>query len=175
VVWTTDSSTDRVATTFVSSTQLKAGVPANLLAMAGNAKVTVETWVAGAESPRSVTKPAAFYVKELSAGSPTISGILPLSTQAGSADLTITIKGSNFENYKTVAFWTTDPSNLHDHGTMLNTQFVSSTEITVMIPAALLANPNTVSIVVLTGDPMGMSDGYFGYPESNSLSFTVTP
>jgi hypothetical protein len=32
-----------------------------------------------------------------------------------------------------------------------------------------------VQIVVLTGDSMGMSDGFFGYPKSNAVTFNVTP
>jgi hypothetical protein len=173
VVWT-DSSTDRLATTFVSSTQLQADVPADLLTSAATAKVTVETWAEGANGPQSVTKPAIFSVTALAAGAPTLSAISPAYVSVGSTDVTITITGSNFENYKSVAFWTTAPNNLHDHGTMLNTTFVSSTQITAVIPASLLANQGSAQIVVLTGDPMGMSDGFFGYPESNALTFTVT-
>jgi hypothetical protein len=43
---------------------------------------------------------------------------------------------SKFENkflHQSIAFWTTD-SNLHDHGTMLLTTFVSSTQLTAVIP-----------------------------------------
>jgi hypothetical protein len=44
-----------------------------------------------------------------------------------------------------------------------------------VIPAKLLQRPNSVQIVVMNGDVMGMSDGYFGYPRSNSVTFTVIP
>jgi hypothetical protein len=175
VVWSTDTTTDRLSTTFVSSTELKAFVTADLLANPTSAKVTVETWVAGAGAPLSITKPAAFSVTTPPAGTPVITAVSPTNATAGSADLTLTITGSNFESYKSVAFWTTDPNNLHDHGTMLNTIFVNSTQLTVVIPAALLQSSTSTQIVVLNGDPMGMSDGFFGYPESNSVAFTVTP
>jgi len=64
---------------------------------------------------------------------------------------------------------------MHDHGTALKTTIVSSSEVTAVIPAALLQSPTSVQILVMNGDVMGMSDGYFGYPRSNSLTFTVTP
>ena len=44
-----------------------------------------------------------------------------------------------------------------------------------MIPANLLLSTTSVQIVVMNGDIMGMTDGYFGYPRSNSVTFTVTP
>jgi hypothetical protein len=97
---------------------------------------------------------------------------------AGSPDVTITIDGSNFGHYGhfvwSTAFWTTD-GNLHDHGTMLQTTIVSDSQVTAVIPAALLQSPTSVQILVMNGDVMGMSDGYFGYPRSNSVTFTVGP
>jgi hypothetical protein len=111
------------------------------------------------------------------AAAPLISSISPVSVPAGTPDLTLTIKGSKFGNKfidQSIAFWTTDPNNLHDHGKMLFTTFVSSNQLTAVIPAALLEEPTNVQIVVLTGDSMGMSDGFFGYPKSNSVTFTVT-
>lgn len=111
------------------------------------------------------------------ADTPVITSISPATVTAGSGDVTLTINGSKFDNKflnQSIAFSTTD-SNLHDHGTMLLTKFVSSTQLTAVIPAALLQNPTSVQIVVLTGDSMGMSDGFFGYPRSNPVSFTVSP
>jgi hypothetical protein len=117
---------------------------------------------------------------ELGFGSPsTVSPSMPPgSVTAGSQNLTVTINGSKFDNqflHTSVAFWTTDPTNLHDHGTMLNTSFVSASQLTAVIPAALLQDPISVQIIAMTGDPMGMSDGFFGYPKSNAVTFTVTP
>ena len=126
----------------------------------------------GATNSPSPTPPAP------SSPAPSIVSISPVDASAGSPDITLTIAGSNFDHqflHTSVAFWTTDPNNLHDHGTMLGTTFVASTQLTVVIPAALLQNPASGQIVVLTGDSMGMSDGFFGYPKSNSVVFTVTP
>jgi hypothetical protein len=97
---------------------------------------------------------------------------------AGSPAVTITIDGSNFGHYGhfiwSTAFWTTN-GNLHDTGTWLQTTIVSDSQLTAVIPANLLQSPTTVQIVVMNGDVMGMSDGYFGYPRSNSVTFTVAP
>jgi hypothetical protein len=97
---------------------------------------------------------------------------------AGSPDVTITIDGSNFGHYGhfiwSTAFWTTN-GNLHDTGTWLQTTIISSSQLTAVIPAALLQSPTSVQILVMNGDVMGMSDGYFGYPRSNSVTFTVSP
>ena len=112
-----------------------------------------------------------------SAATPSITLLSPGSVPAGSPGVIVTITGSKFDDKflgQSVAFWTTD-SNLHDHGTMLNTKFVSSKQLTAVIPATLLQNSTSVQIVVLTGDVMGMSDGFFGYPRSNAVTFTVTP
>ena len=115
---------------------------------------------------------------QAAAAAPLIASISPVSVPAGAPDLTLTITGSKFDNKflgQSIAFWTTDPNNLHDHGKMLNTKFVSSTQLTAVIPATLLQNSSSAQIVVLTGDVMGMSDGFFGYPKSNAVTFTVTP
>jgi len=107
-----------------------------------------------------------------------IASISPSTVAAGSPDMTITINGSNFGNFghfiSSTAFWTTN-GNLHDTGTWLQTTIVSDSQLTAVIPANLLQSSTSVQIVVMNGDVMGMSDGYFGYPRSNSVTFTVTP
>ena len=107
-----------------------------------------------------------------------ISSISPSTVAAGSPDVTITINGSSFGHFghftDSTTFWTTN-GNLHDTGTWLQTTIVSKNQLTAVIPAALLQGPTSVQIVVMNGDVMGMSDGYFGYPRSNSVTFTVTP
>jgi hypothetical protein len=113
-----------------------------------------------------------------STATPSISSISTSTVSAGSPDLTITINGSNFGHYGhfvwSTAFWTTN-GNLHDTGTWLQTTIVSSNQLTAIIPAGVLQRPTSVQILVMNGDVMGMSDGYFGYPRSNSVTFTVTP
>ena len=177
-VWSANGSQTLLATTFVSSTQLTAVAPANLLISPVGAQVFVQTGDPMGDLPLRKSGSAGFSVTALPVGAATISSISPTSAPAGSSDLTVVIEGSNFDNqrfHKSVAFWTTDPSNLHDYGTMLDTTFVSSSQLIAVIPAALLRKPVSVQVVVLTGDVMGMSDGFFGYPRTNSVSFTVVP
>jgi hypothetical protein len=165
-----------LTTTFVSSAKLIAIVPANLLTQPHQARVRVEIW-----DPQNnvLTATSNSVIFNVPAPAPSISSISPASVAARSSDVRLTITGSNYYNDRflntSIAFWTTDPHNLHDHGTMLHTTLVNGGELKAVIPAALLQNPGSVQIVVLTGDSMGMSDGFFGYPESNSVTFTVTP
>jgi hypothetical protein len=180
VVWTANDSDTALATTFLGSSRLTAVVPAPLLANPLQAKVRVEVWDFMGDVPDATSSSVTFNVTTASTASPSpsIASISPASAKASSSDVTITITGSNFDNqflHTSVAFWTINPNNLHDSGTMLHTTFVSSGQLSAVIPAALLQNPISVQVVVLTGDPIGMSDGFFGYPKSNSVTFTVSP
>jgi hypothetical protein len=179
VVWSANGNDTRLVTSFVGDSRLTATVPATLLVSPIQAKVRVEIWDVQGDGPMVTSSSVPFSVTTASAVAPSITSISPESVPAGSPDVTLTITGSGFEQtghlHVSVAFWTTDPGNLHDHGTMLSTTVVSSSQLTAVIPAALLRDPVSVQIVVLTGDPMGMSDGFFGYPRSNSVPFTVTP
>jgi hypothetical protein len=58
-------------------------------------------------------------------------------------------------------------------GKDLLTRFVSPTELTAVVPAALLTQPGTVRVWVINGDSMGISDGFRGYPTSNAVDFIV--
>jgi len=42
----------------------------------------------------------------------------------------IQIEEFAFEKFRRFCFWTTDPNNLHDHGTMLVTTFVNGNQLT---------------------------------------------
>jgi len=178
VVWTADGTDTVLATTFVGNSELTAVVPAPLLANPLQAKVRVEVWDRMGDGPDATSSSVTFSVTTPSTASPSITSIIPASATAGSSDVTITIDGSNFVHYGhfvwSTAFWTTN-GNLHDTGTWLQTTITSSSQLTAVIPAKLLQSPTSVQIVVMNGDVMGMSDGYFGYPRSNSVTFTVTP
>lgn len=181
VHWSQGGVDTPLVTTFVSSSQLTSIVPTALLASAVTAQVHVETWDI-IENTRVATSSSVPFQVTSSPPPPTptpsISSITPSTVTAGSADVTITIDGANFGRFGhfvwTTAFWTTN-GNLHDTGTWLQTTIISSTQLTAVIPAKLLPDPTSVQIVVMNGDIMGMSDGYFGYPRSNSVTFTVKP
>lgn len=177
-IWTANGTDTALTSIFLSSSELTAVVPASLLANPVRATLHVEVRNTPEDVPVAVSTSIAFIVTTPSALQPTITSISPPTAQVGNSDVTITISGSNFESqflHWSVAFWATNPDNLHDTGTMLQTTFVSSSELNAVIPAALLQDPGSVQIVVLNGDVMGMTDGYFGYPKSNSVTFTVTP
>lgn len=175
LVWSQAGVDTALATAFISSSQLTAILPAPLMASPVSGTLRVEIWDAQGDVPIGTSSSVPFQV---TSGTPT-PAILSLSAStvtAGSPDLTITIDGANFGHYGhftwSTAFWTTN-GNLHDTGTWLQTTIVSSTQLTAVIPSALLQSPTSVQIVVMNGDVMGMSDGYFGYPRSNAVTFTV--
>jgi hypothetical protein len=99
---------------------------------------------------------------------PTISAITPPSAVSGSADLKLTLMGSNFlgapHNFSQ-AVWVAN-----DNATLLMTTFVSSTQLTAVVPAALLTDPISAQVLLETGDPMGE----IPLLKSNSVSFSVS-
>jgi trimeric autotransporter adhesin len=180
VVWSQGGIRTPLSTAFVSSSQLTATVPAALLASPVTADIHVEVWdrIEGTLAAMSSSVPFQVTSSPPATPVPSISSISPSTVSAGSSDVTITIDGSNFGHYGHFIWSTaflTNNGNLHDTGTWLKTTIVSSSQLTAVIPAKSLQSPTSVQIVVMNGDVMGMTDGYFGYPRSNSITFTVTP
>jgi hypothetical protein len=98
---------------------------------------------------------------------PTINAITPTSAVAGSADLKLALTGSNFlggRHNLSQAAWSANGST-----TLLATTYVNSTQLTAVVPAALLSNPVTAQVLVETGDPMGD----IALSKSNSVGFSV--
>lgn len=103
------------------------------------------------------------------APTPTISSISPSSVGAGSRDVTITDRALGTTDILFGALLSGRPTATcmtPEHGCKRHSQ------LTAVIPARLLQNPTSVQIVVMNGDVMGMSDGYFGYPRSNPVTLT---
>lgn len=99
---------------------------------------------------------------------PVIDGIFPSAVVAGRADLTLTITGSNFVEGRAKgshAMWVAD-----NDTTLLATTFVSSSELTAVIPAALLSNSATAQVLLKSGDLMGDVPVL----RSNAVGFAVT-
>jgi hypothetical protein len=86
--------------------------------------------------------------------SPTITSLSPTSAVRGSADVTLTVTGTNFASNSTVQL----------NGTNLTTTFVSATQLTAIIPAGNLVNRGTLAITVSTP----------GSGTSNAQNFTLT-
>jgi hypothetical protein len=98
---------------------------------------------------------------------PTISSISPTSAVAGIPDLILTITGTNFllgTKRGSQAVWGANGSD-----TPLDTTVLSSTQLTAVIPAALLSSPVKAGVFVFNGRDVDED------LDSNLINFTVTP
>jgi thermitase len=140
------------ATTFVSSTQVTAAIPATDLAAAGSARVSV-TNPDGSATPTALTF-------TITASPPRPSAVAPASGSA-SGSTTATIRGDYFQSGARVTF----------SGTAATVQSVTATAITVLTPAHATG---TVDIVVTNPDGQtGTLTGAYTYtvsPEPTSRS-----
>jgi hypothetical protein len=136
------------ATTFGSSTQLTAAIPASDIAAPGTANVTVSNPAPGG----GVSTPATFTITN---PTPSITGIAPSSAVAGAGAFTLVVNGTNFVSGSIVRW----------NGSDRPTVFVSSNQISASILAADLATGGTSSVTVFNPGPGGGS--------SNSVSFQV--
>ncbi len=76
---------------------------------------------------------------------PALSSISPSNLAAGSGDSTISVAGSGFAQQSVV----------EANGTELATSFASATQLTTIVPAAMLTAPGTLSITVMNPSPGG--------------------
>jgi uncharacterized protein (TIGR03437 family) len=132
------------STTYVSTSQLTVSVPASAIAIAGSNPIQVINpgQVISAEAP-------IFAVRAPTSAITTLS---PPSASVGGPDFTLTVNGSNFPSNATVA-WNAAP---------LATKFVSTGQLTALVPAALIAAVGTARVTV-TGDG----------GTSNALTYTI--
>jgi hypothetical protein len=100
----------------------------------------------------------------------TITSIAPTSAVAGSPDVTLSVTGTNFVQGFLTASWVMWSANGNE--TLLDTKFISSTELKAVVPTTLLKNSGTAQVFVETGDAMGITDGV-RYPKTNALAFSV--
>jgi hypothetical protein len=136
----------QVSTTFTSSHELRASVPASLIAAIGTRRVVVRA-SDGRES-NSLT----FEVIQ-----PTtiLNSITPAQATVGEPDFDLTLKGASFKNNAVALFDETE----------LVTKFISQTQLTARVPASVIAErgPHIVSVRVPDEFP------------SNQLLFQVLP
>ena len=134
-----------LTTALVSDQQLKASVPASLIANQGSATVAVTLdGVTSNNSPFTITN-----------ASPTIGSIGPSFALAGGGNsFPLTVEGVNFGKNPTVNF---GPTSLSPQNPPTPTQ------VTVMVPANLVSSPGTVNVSVQVGSVA-----------SNSLPFLIT-
>lgn len=141
VLWNSSA----VATTFVSPTQLSALVPSSMLAISGNASITVQApgGAVSNSSNFSITAPVAV-----------LASISPTTAISGGPAFTLTANGSAFVSGSAI-LW---------NGSPLPTTFLSSTQLTTSVPSTLITTPATISIAIQA--PGGST--------TNSVSFVIT-
>src|ERR1035441_1898102 len=137
-----------LSTAYVSPTHLSAAVPASMLVSPGTVSITVQ-------SPSGNSNAVSYKVW---APPPTVSSLSPASAEASGPTFTLTINGTGFQN-GAFAFW--------GGVSRLPSTFISSTQLSVSVAAALIASPQTVTLVVT--NPDGQQTPQF------SFSITGTP
>jgi hypothetical protein len=108
---------------------------------------------------------------------PSITSISPSSTTAGGSQFVLTINGNDFLSYSMVDF----------NGSSLTPSFVNSHQLVATIPAADVAQPGTLPVLVINPPEGGTSSSSIGGTttttttptcsgsNSNAVSFTVSP
>src|SRR3989344_1707142 len=136
-------------TTYVSSTQLTATIPASDLTTGGIFSITVFNLSPGGGTSNAQT----FTVNNLV---PTTTSISPTTKTVYDSGFTLTVNGTNFVSTSVVKF----------DGSSRTTTYVSSTQLTATIPASDIASEGTFPITVFNPTPGG--------GESNSQTFTIS-
>ena len=134
-----------LTTTFSSSTQLTATVPASAIAAAGTVQVTVSN------PGGAVSNSATFTVNN---PPPTITTLNPNSATAGGAAFTMTVTGTGYISGAVVKFGATS----------LTTTFSSSTQLSAAVPASSITTAGTASVTVVNPSGGGTS---------NAVTFTI--
>ncbi len=137
-------------TTFVSTTQLTAQIPATDSANAGTAQITVLNPAPGGGASNAL--PLTIVASN---PTPVLTTLNPNSALAGGPNFTLTLTGANFIS-TSVARW---------NGDTRQTTFVSATQLTVSLSAADIANAGTAQVTVQNPAPGGGT--------SNSLLFSI--
>ncbi len=140
-------------TTFVSSTQLTATIPASDIASAGTASITVSNSAVSSAS-------ASFTISASSLPAAVIMSISPAGATAGTVAFPLSVTGSNFLPCSSVQ-WVDSSNNLKQ----LTTTFVSPTQLTAAVTAANLTSVETVNVAV--ANPASSAN------TSNTISFPI--
>lgn len=144
-----------LSTSYTSATQLSAAVPAANIAAAGTASVTVFNPAPGGGTSAALS----FTISNVVVNNPVpvLTSISPSSTTAGGSSFTLTATGSSFIN-GSIVNW---------NGSPLTTTFISSTQLTALVPAANITTPGTAAITIVTPAPGGGT--------SAARNFTINP
>ncbi len=137
-------------TTFNSSTQLTAAIPASDILTAGTASITVFTGTPGGGTSNALN----FTINNPVPG---ITSLSPSSAVAAGPGFSLTVNGSNFVS-GSVVNW---------NGSPRTTSFVSSTQLTATILASDIATVGNRTVTVFNPTPGGGT--------TSGLTFTVNP
>jgi hypothetical protein len=119
-----------LTTTYISSTQVTAAVPASLFLGAGTASISVVT-AGGASSSVAFT---------INMAPPVVTSTNPSALRVNSGAITLTIYGSQF-NSTAIVHWGATP---------LVTTYLQGSVLSALVPASLMATTGPVSITVTT-------------------------
>lgn len=137
-------------TTFLSSTQLTAAIPASDIAAGGTVNVTVFNPAPGGGTSSAqtftITNPA-----------PTLTSISPTSATAGGGDFLLTVIGSNFVPNSAVRW----------NGSDRTTTFVSSSQLKATVLASDIALAGPGDVTVFNPPPGGGATGPVTLPVNN--------
>jgi hypothetical protein len=130
-------------TTYVNATSLTAQVPADKIAAAGTASVTVYTPGpgGGVSAPKSFTINSAVVNNPL----PVVTSISPNTRTSGQGGFLLTVNGSGYVSASAVRW----------NGTALPTTFINSTKLTAQVPADKTAAAGSALVTVFSPTPGG--------------------
>ncbi len=119
-----------LTTTYISSTQVTAAVPASLLTGTGTVNISVVTAGGASSSVPFTVNPAP----------PVITSLSPASLRVNSGTITLTVYGTHFDSTAVVSWG----------GTPLVTAYLQGAIVTAVVPASLMATTGPVSVTVTT-------------------------
>ncbi len=141
-----------VPTTLVTSTQLNASIPAAAVAGGGAVPVAVFNPEPGGGTSNAIT----FTINPLA---PVITSLTPDQVLVGGDSFTLTINGDRFVSGSIVRI----------DGLDRLTTFLSSTQLTVVIQAADIANAGSVNVTVVNPDPASGTSNTVALAVNNPL------
>jgi len=147
-----------IPTTYFSSTQLDATIPASDLASPGTVSLTVTTPAPGGGTSAALPFTASYPP------APTLTSLSP-NTGPMNTSATVTLTGTGFAANSTVAM----------NGTNVTATYVSSTQLTVAIPASSTTLPGNLNFTVTTPAPGGGTTAplaytvYIGIPNNSMV------
>ena len=143
------------AVTFINGDQISITLIPSDLSVAGNVAVVVSN-----PAPGGGDSPPATFLIQPNNPAPSITGLLPATIVAGASGFTLTVSGSNFVPTSTV-LWNGSPGQ-----PPLTATYISSSQLTVAIPAADVALAGPAAVTVINPAPGGGM--------SPAATFTIT-